>query len=691
MCVRYPSHSGNLSEQPTNALKRMAENETATNIEKGVVINNGLRKGVLGRNHHHREISYGTFIPYFVIDSEYLNSLLTAEKGYSCELEETASAESSQPLFPPEITSSRPHSPEGVLSQSVPSPVNLNSCSINDYNKPSFFTECELQVRKLFSFMDLHLSKVESDLRELTRKPKAKRGEKDDLLEKEEESLVDSEKTKLLDSGIEEDHMQTNVGILSRLKDVVVHLQDSLQSSFSSLDELVQVHDDNSLSYDGRNYLQSKEAKRNEFDCRLNGCLTTINSKLEACEDLNSLRQRKLRKESVLTTEVRETPISWFTVLYAFLFLAMWVILCFMYYWKRPEWVVFLRLLRSPILVVFYLYLFATNIKVWANTKIDYVSIFDYPPKGVPTPKYIFKVAGIFTVFFSILLVTLLAISTFSDDIPGKIIALLMWFMLLGFLINPLDRYLRKGRMSFMLVVVRVLLAPLHFVYFGDFWFADQLNSTVAILLDVQYLVCYVVSDTWAGDVNTEVCTTSSNGIRPIISCLPALWRFFQCLRCFYDTRNSKHLINAGKYSTTFPVIVFATMFSVRVPRTFSLTKLDYSDVSWIVICWLICSLLHAIYTFAWDVYCDWGLMRLSHRTLLRPNLLYRPKFIYFIAMFIDLILRFAWIFKLSLAIVWHLDSDLIYTGLIVAEMFRRFVWNFFRVEYEQVCRQYPD
>ena len=32
-------------------------------------------------------------------------------------------------------------------------------------------------------------------------------------------------------------------------------------------------------------------------------------------------------------------------------------------------------------------------------------------------------------------------------------------------------------------------------------------------------------------------------------------------------------------------------------------------------------------------------------------------------------------------------NSDLIYTGLVIAEILRRFVWNFFRVEYEQIVR----
>ena len=234
-------------------------------------------------------------------------------------------------------------------------------------------------------------------------------------------------------------------------------------------------------------------------------------------------------------------------------------------------------------------------------------------------------------------------------------------------------------------------MAPFHFVYFGDFWFADQLNSTVAILLDIQYLMCYASTDTWTKPVNEEICTSSSNGIRPVVSCLPALWRFFQCLRCFFDTRQIKHLVNAGKYSTTFPVVLFAALFSVKVPSTFSLTKLDLSDVGWIVVCWMFFSFVHTVYTFIWDIHCDWGLLQLNKKTILRPHLLYRWKCLYYLAIVADLILRFAWVIKLSLAIVWHLDSDLYYTALVIGEILRRFIWNFFRVEFEQICRMYPD
>ena len=120
----------------------MADQETT--VENG-------EKRILRRQFQYRQILHGTFIPYFALDSEYLKSLLI---GKSYEREEAASAKSFHGIFPGQ------DSLEEVLSNSAPS---LNS-PVNGIHKPSFINECELQVRKLFAFMELHLSKVEDDL-----------------------------------------------------------------------------------------------------------------------------------------------------------------------------------------------------------------------------------------------------------------------------------------------------------------------------------------------------------------------------------------------------------------------------------------------------------------------------------------------------------------------------------------------
>lgn len=53
--------------------------------------------------------------------------------------------------------------------------------------------------------------------------------------------------------------------------------------------------------------------------------------------------------------------------------------------------------------------------------------------------------------------------------------------------------------------------------------------------------------------------------IRPIVNCIPAWIRFAQCLRRYYDTKEAfPHLVNAGKYSTTFFVVIFSTLRSMH-------------------------------------------------------------------------------------------------------------------------------
>ena len=57
------------------------------------------------------------------------------------------------------------------------------------------------------------------------------------------------------------------------------------------------------------------------------------------------------------------------------------------------------------------------------------------------------------------------------------------------------------------------------------------------------------------------ICDGTLYGIRPFVACLPAWFRFAQCLRRYKDTRQAfPHLVNAGKYSTAFFVVVFSTL-----------------------------------------------------------------------------------------------------------------------------------
>lgn len=61
-----------------------------------------------------------------------------------------------------------------------------------------------------------------------------------------------------------------------------------------------------------------------------------------------------------------------------------------------------------------------------------------------------------------------------------------------------------------------------------------------------------------------QICYSYSYGVRAVVQCIPAWLRFIQCLRRYRDNKRAFHLVNAGKYSTTFFVVTFAALYSTH-------------------------------------------------------------------------------------------------------------------------------
>lgn len=57
----------------------------------------------------------------------------------------------------------------------------------------------------------------------------------------------------------------------------------------------------------------------------------------------------------------------------------------------------------------------------------------------------------------------------------------------------------------------------------------------------------------------------------------------------------------------------------------------------------------------------------------------------YYFAMFEDLILRFGWTLSMSVIEMGYMDSDIVFSLLAPLEVFRRFIWNYFRLENEHL------
>lgn len=426
--------------------------------------------------------------------------------------------------------------------------------------------------------------------------------------------------------------------------------------------------------------------------------INKLTGQLERCQ--NEVQEHKMYLEA------RMTVVSWddlmkpqhqrfmlFSLAHFIIFLLGMAVLSW-YAGYKDRYIGLFYLYRGPMFVTLYFYFYSLNLVGWATAGIRYIDIFGFSSAAeTPTPHVIFNIAGIlsliFTAFVALLMFTVrlenteMNSETENSEIPERILPLLLWIITTLFLVNPFKWLIRKARWGVFKVTMRILLAPFYRVRFGDFWFADQLNSIVVILLDIEFMLCFY-SYVWPLDKNEDgkICNKNTYIVRPVISCLPAFWRLMQCLRCYYDTRRYPHLINAGKYFTTFPVVILFAIYSVdRASLTEGL--MDELRENYYLSAWIVASFIHAVYTFIWDIYMDWGL--LQSRNLLRPKLGYTRKSLYYLAIIEDFILRFAWSLKLSLGLHLQAQVNLFYTFLAGLEIFRRFVWNFYRVEYEHI------
>eukprot|EP01037_Dinobryon_pediforme_P046854 gene46854-60469_t len=79
---------------------------------------------------------------------------------------------------------------------------------------------------------------------------------------------------------------------------------------------------------------------------------------------------------------------------------------------------------------------------------------------------------------------------------------------------------------------------------------------------------------------------------------------------------------------------------------------------------------VNSLYSFLWDVVMDWGLVS-----------------VYLLAVILNLTLRFSWAMN---RLPWfkELDMTVVILSIELGEIFRRAMWNVFRIEWEIIVQQ---
>lgn len=333
-----------------------------------------------------------------------------------------------------------------------------------------------------------------------------------------------------------------------------------------------------------------------------------------------------------------------------------------------------------PVLSMFslfflHLFLYGCNIFMWRKTRINYTFIFEFKPTKELKYRDVFLICTTsMTVVVGVMFAHLTLIvkgysSCAVQAIPG---ALLLVFLLI--LVCPFNILYRSSRYHFLRVIRNIILTPFYKVVMVDFFMADQLCSQVPMLRSLEYLACYYITSSYKTQ-DYGYCTRVKHfrDLAYAVSFLPYYWRAMQCARRWFDEGDINHIVNLGKY--------VSAMIAAG-------TKVAYENdnsAGWLSLV-VIVSSVATIYQLYWDFVKDWGLLQFNSKNpWLRNDLILKQKYIYFLSMGLNLVLRLAWLQTVIHPNIGSLDSRVTLFFLAALEVIRRGHWNFYRLENEHL------
>eukprot|EP00741_Cyanophora_paradoxa_P007408 tig00001128_g7167.t1 len=341
-----------------------------------------------------------------------------------------------------------------------------------------------------------------------------------------------------------------------------------------------------------------------------------------------------------------------------------------------------LRVYKGLAMLILMAWLWAGNVFVFHRYHVNYRFIFELDVSSALEYHQLAELAAFLTALWlasaCAYVCAIAGLPPHPKTVPAYVhpLSLVLLFILIA--AWPGRQLFTKSRRWLARALVEVALAPLFFVEFRHFFLGDQLTSNTRTLLDIEFIACFFLSGSFLHpDVDEHRCTAVNAAFTPAIAALPFWFRFAQCGRRYRDTRDTVHIVNAGKY--------FSGLLAVAMQTTHQHFPHVISKGAWVG-----AQLAATLYSLSWDFKMDWGLLACAPGggALLRPQLMYGPR-AYYAAMVADALLRFTWVFSAwpqALGVALHPEQ--LFLALQTGEICRRFMWNLFRLENEQLNNQ---
>lgn len=377
--------------------------------------------------------------------------------------------------------------------------------------------------------------------------------------------------------------------------------------------------------------------------------------------------------------------------------------------------------------LILLLLMWGISMHVWKSHGIDYMRLLDLQGTDVGRSKY--PVAAVLQPLANEALLFLVTFIIFNKVMRGAwqgyiniatvhAIPVILGLYFLWRMVFPWEQ-----RAPWLYMLWKVLAAPSYAVDFNAGYVGDLLTSLVRVSVPFVFSIIYVcisigawltnrmdwaisTSDTWWSE--DFFCTSI---LVPVLTLLPLWIRLVQCLRRSVETgQRWPHMGNALKYTSAMAVIAHGTFQP----------ELRHNPI------WIACFVGATLFQFAWDVFQDWGMLEvtwlpgkfqraaeakkgssaLAHArnesvfnlftdvtVRLRNKRMLGPAWVYIAVMLFNLAFRFAWTLTLLPADPKSLQDPSLYSTLMrhigpvvaAAEIVRRMVWGFYRLEWEQI------
>ncbi|KAJ0403929.1 hypothetical protein P43SY_009422 [Pythium insidiosum] len=346
----------------------------------------------------------------------------------------------------------------------------------------------------------------------------------------------------------------------------------------------------------------------------------------------------------------------------------------------------------GPLSLNVFLFGLALNLHVFKRYDMAVDKVLDMRRDELPTARGVAQVGGALLA----LQLTLFGLQAWCrgdrfgvDEVQMELLLVLYCFAVAMLLLCPFDVMHRKCRYFVVHRLARCLwpfqgaslALPSHPTPFVEVFLADGLTSLSKFIQDAAVawmLLSLSFSQQELSQLRHAYVTKMKASPLPYFAAsMPYVIRATQCLISFRRTSSANdrflHLLNTLKYCSSLLVIsvgAYPQVMGLRVqPERHSF--------------FLLCAVFNSLYSFLWDVIMDWGLGQpgLPRRVaFLRHQLLYRPRPLYYVVIAVDFVLRILWVTK------WW-DWELLGVDFkmlsMIAEVLRRCMWNFVRVEWQ--------